>query len=109
MNTLPFAKPSSALSEGLIYRFRLRPLTPSRSGDGAPLTPGDDEFVFDCMFSVHVHTDGLWGFEQEGTCTTPSGETVKFRVNDPAAPRSTVSGSSQGRGGTRSSWTPPPP
>ena len=36
------------------------------------------------MFSVHVHTDGLWGFEQEGTCTTPAGETVAFRVNDPA-------------------------
>jgi hypothetical protein len=85
MNTLPFAKPSSALSEGLIYRFRLRPLTPSGSGDGAPFTPGDDELVFDCVFAVHVHTDGLWGFEQEGTCITPGGETVAFRVNDPAS------------------------
>ena len=85
MNTLPFAKPSSALSEGLIYRFRLRPLTPSGSGDGAPFTPGENEFVFDCVFSVHVHTDGLWGFEQEGTCITPGGETVEFRVNDPAS------------------------
>jgi len=84
MNTLPFAKPSSALSEGLIYRFRLRPLTPRGPGNGAPFTPGEDEFVFDCVFAVHVHTDGLWGFEQEGTCITPSGETVEFRVNDPA-------------------------
>ena len=85
MNTLPFAKPSAALSEGLIYRFRLRPLTPSGSGDGAPFAAGDDELVFDCVFAVHVHTDGLWGFEQEGTCTTPGGETVAFRVNDPAS------------------------
>ena len=84
MNTLPFAKPSSALSEGLIYRFRLRPVAASGSGDGAPFTPGDDEFVFDCVFAVHVHTDGLWGFEQEGACITPDGETVEFRVNDPA-------------------------
>src|SRR4051795_12044878 len=62
MNTLPFAKPSAALSEGLIYRFRLRPLAPRGSGDGAPFTAGEDELVFDCVFAVHVHTDGPWGF-----------------------------------------------
>ena len=27
MNTLPFAKPFDAFSEGLVYRFRLRPLS----------------------------------------------------------------------------------
>ena len=27
MNTLPFAQPEQPLSEGLIYRFRVRPLT----------------------------------------------------------------------------------
>ena len=32
-NTLPFAQPSSLFSDGLVYRFRLRPLTPV--GDGA--------------------------------------------------------------------------
>jgi hypothetical protein len=84
MNTLPFAKPSAALSEGLIYRFRLRPLAPRGSGDGAPFAAGEDEVVLDCVFAVHVHTDGPWGFEQEGTCTTPGGETVAFRVNNPA-------------------------
>ena len=26
MNTLPFAQPEDTLSEGLIYRFRVRPL-----------------------------------------------------------------------------------
>src|SRR5215212_9844645 len=51
MNTLPFAKPWDALSEGLIYRFRLRPLTPGAPGDAVPFT---------------------------------AGETVTFRVNDPA-------------------------
>src|ERR1700749_1050088 len=84
MNTLPFAKPWDALSDGLIYRFRLRPLTPNDSGDGAPFIAADDEFVFDCVFSPHVHQNGSRDFEQEGSCTTPSGETVTFRVNDPA-------------------------
>ncbi len=84
MNTLPFAKTSDALSDGLIYRFRLRPLTPSEPGGGAPFNAGDDEFVFDCVFSSHTHPDGSRTFEQEGTCTTPGGETVTFRVNDPA-------------------------
>ena len=45
MNTLPFAKPWDALSDGLIYRFRLRPLTAGAPGDAAPFTAGDEEFV----------------------------------------------------------------
>ena len=84
MNTLPFAKPWDALSEGLIYRFRLRPLTSGAPGDGVPFAAGDDEIVLDCVFSPHVHPNGPRRFEQEGTCTTPAGETVTFRVNDPA-------------------------
>src|SRR3954466_15792401 len=83
MNTLPFAKPWDALSDGLIYRFRLRPLTPGALGDAVPFTAGDDEVVLDCVFSPHVHPNGPRRFEQQGTCTTPAGETVTFRVNDP--------------------------
>src|SRR3954462_10302895 len=74
MNTLPFAKPSDAFSDGLIYRFRLRPLT-GVPGEGAPFTAMDDEFVLDCVFTPHVHSNGHQRFEQEGTCTTPDGET----------------------------------
>src|SRR3954452_18253667 len=84
MNTLPSAKPWDALSDGLIYRFRLRPLAPGASGAAAPFTAGADEVVLDCVFSPHVHPNGPRRFEQEGTCTTPAGETVTFRVNDPA-------------------------
>ena len=36
LNTLPFAPPSAVFSDGLIYRFRVRPLTPSDQEDGAP-------------------------------------------------------------------------
>src|SRR3954467_4302992 len=101
MNTLPFAKPWDALSEGLIYRFRLRPLTPSAPGAAAPFTTGDDEVVLDCVFSPHVHPNGPRTFEQEGTCTTPAGEVVTFRVNDPAG------GEGHGvRGFARARWDP---
>ena len=35
LNTLPFAPPSAVFSDGLIYRFRLRPLTANTGGWGA--------------------------------------------------------------------------
>ena len=81
MNTLPFAQPSDTPSEGLIYRFRLRPLTLSGAGDGAPFTASDREFVFDCVFSPPTGDAGT-GVQQEGFCTTPTGDTVPFNVND---------------------------
>ena len=87
MNTLPFAKPWDALSDGLIYRFRLRPLTAGAPGDAAPFTAGDDEVVLDCVFSPHVHPNGPRRFEQEGTCTTPAGETVTLPRQRPGRRR----------------------
>jgi hypothetical protein len=85
MNTLPFAKVSNAFSEGLIYRFRLRPLTANAAGEGAPFGAGPEkgakEYVFDCVFSPPINAEGQ-PFEQEGTCTGPSGASVSFRVND---------------------------
>jgi hypothetical protein len=80
MNTLPFAQPSDRLSDGLVYRFRLRPLGAGAPSDPVPFAIHPQEFVFDCVFSPPAGhgQDG----EQEGTCTTPAGETVSFRVND---------------------------
>src|SRR3954449_12597992 len=65
MNTLPFAKPWDALSEGLIYRFRLRPLAPAAAGAAVPFTARDDEVVLDCVFSPHAHVNGPRTFEQD--------------------------------------------
>src|SRR3954466_9971826 len=79
MNTLPFAKLANPLSEGLLYRFRLRPLSATAPGDPAPFAAGTQEFVFDTVFSAPTDAEP---FAQEGTCTTPAGETVSFRVND---------------------------
>jgi len=80
MNTLPFAQPTDAPSDGLIYRFRLRPLSPSRASDAAPFIADTREFAFDCVFAEPTTGDG--DPAQEGFCTTPSGETVTFRVDD---------------------------
>ena len=79
-NTLPFAPPSAHFSDGLIYRFRIRPIAPRTDGGHTPLAVGTDEFVVDCVFSAAIGEEG--SLEQTGTCTTPSGEAVTFRVND---------------------------
>jgi hypothetical protein len=82
LNTLPFAQPTDLLSDGLVYRFRLRPLAAGTPGDSVPFTVGREEFVFDCVFSPPAETGGGRAAEQDGTCTIPTGETVAFRVND---------------------------
>ncbi|MEU6137260.1 DUF4331 family protein [Nocardioides sp. NPDC047086] len=87
MNTLPMAGPTDLFSAGLLYRFRLRPLTVSVAGStGAPFVPGEDEVVLDCVFdrpelAANLDTGGA---KQHGSCLTPSGEEVTFRVNDEA-------------------------
>ena len=80
MNTLPFAPPSALLSDGLVYRFRLRPLTARAATDPTPFAVGEKEFTFDCVFSDPSAGNGAHG--QEGTITTPAGDVVSFRVND---------------------------
>jgi hypothetical protein len=82
MNTLPFAPPSARFSDGLIYRFRLRPVA-AGGGDGpAPFAVGAEEFTFDCVFSPPVNGGGDDGPNQNGACTMPTSETVSFSVND---------------------------
>ena len=79
-NTLPFAQPSALFSDGLVYRFRLRPLTAGAENGSAPFTVGEDELVFDCVFSDPA--DSADGQGQEGVCTTPTGDTIGFMVGD---------------------------
>jgi hypothetical protein len=80
MNTLPFAPPSALLSDGLVYRFRLRPLTKRAATDPTPFAVGEEEFTFDCVFSDPSAGNGAHG--QEGALTTPGGDVVSFRVSD---------------------------
>jgi hypothetical protein len=82
MNTLPFAEPTDAFSDGLIYRFRVRPLVSSTTTDAVPFVVGVPELVFDCVFSAPVRADAGQRVEQDVACTTPTGETVTARVNE---------------------------
>jgi hypothetical protein len=86
LNTLPMAKPSDLFSAGLLYRFRMRPLSSPSVDDGWVFVPGDEEVVLDCVFDVPEHVTnpatGAPDHEQRGSCVTLGGETVAFRVND---------------------------
>ena len=48
--------------------------------------PGDEEVVLDCVFDVPEHVTnpatGAADHEQTGSCISPRGEVVAFRVND---------------------------
>ena len=56
MNTLPMARPSALFSAGLLYRFRLRPLTRSaHEASGWEFVAGDEEAVLDCVFDAPEH------------------------------------------------------
>jgi Domain of unknown function (DUF4331) len=82
LNTLPFAPPTAAFSDGLIYRFRLRPLTADAREDATPFAVAGEEIVIDCVFSAPVNGHGASGPEQEGTCSVPAGGAVSIRVTD---------------------------
>lgn len=82
LDTLPFAPPSALFSDGLIYRFRLRPLTANSREDRVPFAPDGDEVVIDCVFSTPDAGHPANGPEQEGTCRLPDGQTISARVND---------------------------
>src|SRR6476661_9979172 len=76
VNTLPMAKPSAVFSAGLLYRFRLRPLT---AAHGWVFVPGAEELVLDCVFDAPEHVaDGSGGHQQRGSCVAPKGEHVSF-------------------------------
>ena len=81
VNTLPMAKPSDLFSEGLLYRFRVRPLSrPTPDVPDWQFVPTDDEYVLDCAFSAPEPSGAPL---QEGVCTFSGGASVPFRVNDP--------------------------
>src|SRR5436190_5830264 len=82
MNTLPFASPSALLSEGLVYRLRLRPLSVGGPDEPAPFAVATEQFTFDCVFSDPANSDGARAGEQAGACTIPGGDTDSFNVND---------------------------
>jgi hypothetical protein len=84
MNTVPFAPPDGRFSDGLIYRFRLRPadVDLDERRVRARETP---DWVVDCVFDP---ADG--GGAQSGYCTTPGGDITRFVVDDPGEEQARV-------------------
>ena len=71
MNTLPFAKPSDTLSDGLIYRFRLRPLTRSAAERSGAVRRRRGASSSSTASSRHRSADDGRGAEQEGPARRP--------------------------------------
>jgi hypothetical protein len=76
MNTLPFAPADGRFSDGLLYRFRLRPADIDLS-QGETRALEAPEWTLDCVFDP-AHDDGT----QAGYCTGPDGEVTRFDVAD---------------------------
>ena len=81
---MPAAKPGAAFSEAIVCRFRLRPLTVAGTGPQTSFRfgPEAEELVVECGFSAPQPSGSNGNRAQEGWCTTPSGETVRFAVGD---------------------------
>ncbi len=82
MTVLPGATEDSSFSDAIVYRFRLRPVTIALAPAAFPFGPPESELVYACTFAAPQ--PGAAGARpiQEGSCLTPSGETVRFRVDD---------------------------
>ena len=76
MNTLPFAPADAVFSDGLVYRFRLRPVHVD-PGAGRVTAEESPEWTLDCVFDV-PGADGV----QRGHLTRPDGGAVPFAVGD---------------------------
>jgi hypothetical protein len=82
MDVLPFATTSSSFSDAIIHRFRLRPVTVTSTGPNAAFAPGKEEAVFDFRFNPPASQGSSGPILQEGTCCLPSGEKIRFNMND---------------------------
>ncbi|MBE7554708.1 MAG: DUF4331 family protein [Anaerolineales bacterium] len=82
MNVFPAVMPGALFSDAVVYRFRLRPVTGISTGARPAFEVGQTEYVFSCTFAAPVQRNGSEAWLQMGTCTTPAGEMIFFRVND---------------------------
>jgi Domain of unknown function (DUF4331) len=78
LDVFPIAGPTALFSDALTYRLRLRPVTATTAGGTPVFVAGADEWTFDVGFASP--TSG--GAVQAGTCTTPGGAAISFRVGD---------------------------
>src|SRR5947207_15745307 len=77
-NTLPFAQPSALFSDGLVYRFRLRPPAPAPPGDRPPFPLAEVALQVGCVFSRPPARNGAR--PPHGQRTTPAAARVPPRL-----------------------------
>jgi hypothetical protein len=82
MSILPLAGPDSSFSDAIVCRFRLRPLAIDEDRRSFTFGSEESELVFACTFEEpRPGADGATPV-QDGWCTSPTGETARFRVHD---------------------------
>jgi hypothetical protein len=82
LGVFPAATATALFSDALSYRFRLRPVTATTAGGRSAFVAGADEYTFDVSFAVPSPDDGPGSMVQAGTCTTPGGAEIPFRVGE---------------------------
>jgi Domain of unknown function (DUF4331) len=82
MTVQPLATPDSSFSDAIVCRFRLRPLEIDEDRRSFTFGPEESELAF--AFAFDAAQPGANGARplQAGSCTAPSGETARFRVDD---------------------------
>jgi hypothetical protein len=83
MDVHPLANRTTTFSDGIVYRFRTRPVTVGPDGSGRLFQTGAEELTVDVTFdAAQPDVDG--GFRQTGTCRASTGASVTFVVDEAA-------------------------
>src|SRR5271167_2361388 len=81
-NVFPSAGASAMFSNAINHSLVVRRVTVAGLGDAARFKTGDQEYRFNCRFSVLERRPGGTDPTQRGTCTFPDGQKLDFVVND---------------------------
>lgn len=89
VNVAPLAAPDASFSDAIDLRFRLRPVTIAGAGAATafPFAGADQELMFTCHFEAPQQGQNGTAAAQDGWLETPSGEEIRFRVNDEGGAR----------------------
>jgi hypothetical protein len=91
------------ISDAITYRFRLRLITIAGTGCACAFRVGASEWTLECTFEERATREHGSVLTQRGRCTTSTGDTASFVVNDEQGGR--ASGLRAFAGRTRSSST----
>jgi hypothetical protein len=84
LNVLPQAPPDAAFSDAIDLRIRLRPVAIAGAGAATsfPYAGEDQELMYTCHFEESQPDGDGAAPVQDGWLTAPSGERIRFRVDD---------------------------